>query len=109
MTANPALSILNSNLKTCRWKEIYIRAYLLNQNWNKGRYTAIHMLRGHNQRVVSLSCDGKESIYYIYTTVSINYCNIVVSSLHLILTSTFFLLYRTVAIRCNNFNFICNS
>lgn len=74
MTTNPASSILNfikSNLKTCRWKEIYIRAYLLNQNWNKGRYTAIHMLRGHNQRVVSLSCDGKKCIYY-----TINYCNI---------------------------------
>ncbi|EDV29775.1 uncharacterized protein TRIADDRAFT_52513 [Trichoplax adhaerens] len=53
------LNSLKSTLKTCRWKEIYIRAYLLNRNWNTGRYTSIHTLRGHKQRVISLSCDGK--------------------------------------------------
>ncbi|XP_041070118.1 F-box/WD repeat-containing protein 7-like [Carcharodon carcharias] len=47
---------------TCRWKEIYIRACYLNQNWAMGRYTVLPLLRGHQERVDCLDCDGKRLV-----------------------------------------------
>nr|XP_014340536.1 PREDICTED: F-box/WD repeat-containing protein 7-like [Latimeria chalumnae] len=45
--------------RACHWKDIYIRASYLNQNWEKGRYTVVPPLRGHRKRVNCLDCDGK--------------------------------------------------
>ncbi|XP_038635852.1 F-box/WD repeat-containing protein 7-like isoform X3 [Scyliorhinus canicula] len=51
------LSDFPSLSPTCRWKEIYIRACHLNQNWSLGRYTVLPLLRGHQERVDCLDCD----------------------------------------------------
>ncbi|XP_069773006.1 F-box/WD repeat-containing protein 7-like isoform X2 [Narcine bancroftii] len=55
----PKFSDHTSLSPTCRWKEIYIRACHLNQNWTLGRYTVLPLLRGHQGRVDCLDCDGK--------------------------------------------------
>ncbi|XP_060684947.1 F-box/WD repeat-containing protein 7-like [Hemiscyllium ocellatum] len=56
------LSDFPSLSPTCRWKEIYIRACHLSQNWMLGRYTVLPLLRGHQERVDCLDCDGKRLV-----------------------------------------------
>lgn len=58
----PNLSDLASLSPTCRWKEIYCRACHLTQNWTLGRYTVLPLLRGHQERVDCLDCDGKRLV-----------------------------------------------
>ena len=42
----------------CTWKNIYIRAYHLEKNWELGRYIVNPVLRGHKQPITCMDCDG---------------------------------------------------
>ncbi|XP_033625389.1 F-box/WD repeat-containing protein 7-like [Asterias rubens] len=44
---------------TCHWKQIYMRAWHLEQNWHRGRYRIAPVLRRHQERVTCLDSDGK--------------------------------------------------
>ncbi len=43
----------------CRWKDVYVRFYHLQQNWSEGRYVVKPVLRGHTQPITCLDCNGK--------------------------------------------------
>nr|XP_039248417.1 F-box/WD repeat-containing protein 7-like [Styela clava] len=43
----------------CRWKDVYVRAHHLQNNWETGRYTVYPPLRGHKERITCLHCSGK--------------------------------------------------
>ncbi|XP_043929670.1 F-box/WD repeat-containing protein 7-like [Protopterus annectens] len=53
------MSKVPSLTPVCFWKEVYCRAAYLQQNWAKGRYTVVPLLRGHRKRVNCLDCDGQ--------------------------------------------------
>ncbi|KAI6652284.1 hypothetical protein LOD99_7299 [Oopsacas minuta] len=49
----------NKNIQISKWKEIYIRAHLLNRNWRCGYYSVLPPLKGHTRRVNAFDCqDG---------------------------------------------------
>lgn len=41
----------NTNVKISKWKEVYIRAHLLDRNWRRGYYSVLPALKGHTGRV----------------------------------------------------------
>ncbi|XP_063957833.1 F-box/WD repeat-containing protein 7-like isoform X1 [Lytechinus pictus] len=43
---------------TCRWKEIYMRAYHLSLNWALGRYKVLPALRRHRETVTCMDAEG---------------------------------------------------
>ena len=47
--------------RVCRWKEIYIRAHTLHENWMQGRYIVQTPLRGHRERVSCFDCSGSKA------------------------------------------------
>lgn len=42
----------------CKWKDIYIRASHLHNNWATGRYVVLPPMRGHKDRISCLDCSG---------------------------------------------------
>ncbi|XP_033125969.1 probable E3 ubiquitin ligase complex SCF subunit sconB [Anneissia japonica] len=42
----------------CKWKGIYMRAHHLTMNWRHGKYFVAPPLRGHQDRVTCLDCNG---------------------------------------------------
>ena len=45
-----------SNNHISRWKEVFIRAHLLNRNWRRGYYSVLPSLKGHSRRVNAFDC-----------------------------------------------------
>ena len=44
------------NIHISRWKEVFIRAHLLNRNWRRGYYSVLPSLKGHSRRVNAFDC-----------------------------------------------------
>lgn len=42
----------------CQWKHIFLRMTHLNKNWARGRYNVLPILRGHNDKVTCMDCQG---------------------------------------------------
>ena len=56
----PPLSPSQSSLPPlCKWKLVYTKAHILADYWRLGIYNVAPLLRGHRQRVTTISCDGK--------------------------------------------------
>lgn len=59
------LECLDSTLPPiCHWKQIFMRAYHLTRNWQLGRYCVLPALRGHEDRINAMDCNGNISALF---------------------------------------------
>ena len=57
-TFHPVKNTCKDLAPLCKWKDIFIRASHLHNNWAKGRYVVLPPMRGHKDRVTCLDCSG---------------------------------------------------
>ena len=43
----------------CKWKQVFLRAYHLQQNWLLSRYHIAPILRGHREKVLAIATNGE--------------------------------------------------
>ena len=61
MSTPPIVAVVLKPL-ICRWKDIFIRANALKENWVRGRYTVAPLLRGHKEPINAFACNGMLSL-----------------------------------------------
>ena len=42
----------------CQWKMVYMKAYILDNNWRKGIYSVTPSLRAHREPTTALATEG---------------------------------------------------